>query len=79
MTRETNLETYLEEYGGTYVEIYRDIKDAVQGIWQESRLAWYTDHGVKHSGRIIFHLNCLCSGLLRTPPDTGEQIGRAHV
>ena len=72
MTRETNLETYLEEYGGTYVEIYRDIKDAVQGIWQESRLAWYTDHGVKHSGRIIFHLNCLCSGLLRTPPDTGE-------
>lgn len=68
---ETNLEAYLEEYDGEYFEIYQNIKRAAQKIWENPRLNWYTGHGVEHSKRIIFHLNRLCKGLPRIPPDTG--------
>ena len=71
MPPEANLEDYLAKHGGKYVEIYQNIKKASQKIWLRPRLAWYTDHGAEHSERIIFHLNRLCAGLLRSP-ETGS-------
>ena len=73
MNREVNLENYLKIYCGRinekydFYEIYENIKRSVQKIWQHPRLDWFTDHGVEHSERIIFHLNRLSKDLLQDP------------
>lgn len=64
MIPENDLESYLKKYGGEYSSIYEDVKKCASKIWENPRLKWYTDHGVAHSERILFHLNSLCDGLV---------------
>lgn len=68
MINEADLENYLAQSNEEdFKETYNFIKIAAKKIWKEPRLGWYTDHGPKHSERIIFHLNRLCAGLLSNP------------
>jgi hypothetical protein len=78
MKQVQELEVYLKTYGKSYFDVLKNIKTALQKIWKKPRLDWFTDHGIEHSERIIFHLNRLCSGLLHNP-ESGPKYGLQPV
>lgn len=65
----TNLETFLERFDESLFKDYNRIKECAYTIWNNPVLQWYTDHGPKHSERILSLLDQLCRGLLYRPDD----------